>query len=241
VGSVAFVAVKQGESRNGFFGIGIELDGNLEFAFRFLQIVIQAIESAEQKMIVNVIGFDLDDLFVLLDGQLEHIVAAVAVSRHVAERAQIDTAQQLMSFEVVGVAFEDVLSFEHGIADASGLDVELGEAGGEEFGRRVGFDGEPVFLHRFIGQLAAAIRRHLLFVQMRQRVVVIRGGMVHFARRNLSRFGRSLGIRLRGWTGLRGRCRCEERNQNNAKNSMHARPDNAGLDSAGPDSAGPDS
>ena len=206
--SVAFVAVQQGESGDGFFGVGIELDRDLEFGFRLLQIVVQAIEAAEEKVVINITGFDLDDLFILLDGQLEDVVRAIAAARHIAEGAQINSAEQLVSFEIVGVAFDDVLGFEHGVADASRLDVELGEAGGEEFGRRVGLDSEAILFHGFVGQLAAAVSGDLLFVQVSEGVVVVSGGMVHFARRSLSRFGLGGG----GWTGLRGRGHCEKRN-----------------------------
>src|ERR1700735_4394457 len=107
-----------------------------------------------------------------------------------------------MGLDIVGIALDDVLGFEHGIADAARFDVKFGEAGGEELGRGIGLDGEPVFFHGLIGQLAAAVGCDLLLVQVRQRVVVIGGGVIHFARRSLRRFGWSFGVGLRGWTGL---------------------------------------
>ena len=160
---------------------------------RFLQIAVQAVEAAEQQVIVNAVGLDLHDLLVLLDGQLEHIVGAVA-ARHVAQRTEIDAAEQLVRFQVLGIALDDVLRFEHGVADASGFYVEFGQAGGQEFRRRIGFDREAVFLDGFVGQVAAAVHRDLLFVHVRDGVVVVGGGAVGLARRGFG-IGR-LGIGL---------------------------------------------
>ncbi len=71
---VALFVVQIGQSGDRFFGIGLQLDRGLEFALRLLQIVVQPVEAAQQKVVVHVVGLDLDDLFVLLDGQLENIL-----------------------------------------------------------------------------------------------------------------------------------------------------------------------
>ena len=71
---VAFVGVEHGQRGDGFFGAGIELDRGLEFGFGLLQIVVQAIEAAEQKVIVDAVGIELDDLFVLIDGEFQNVV-----------------------------------------------------------------------------------------------------------------------------------------------------------------------
>ena len=65
---VAFLAIKQGQCRDRFFRIRVELNRGLEFVFRFLQIVVETVKPAEKQVIVNVVGFDFDDSFVLLDG-----------------------------------------------------------------------------------------------------------------------------------------------------------------------------
>ena len=75
---VAFFVVEIGERGDSLFGIRIQLDRGLELAFRLLQIVVQAIEAAEQKVVIDVVGFDLDDLLVLLDSQLENVLRALA-------------------------------------------------------------------------------------------------------------------------------------------------------------------
>ena len=181
---VAFVGVEHGQRGHGFFGTGIDLDGGLEFAFRLLHIVVQAVEAAEQQMIVDAVGIELHNLFVLVDGQLQDVVGAGAAG-HVAERAQINAAEQLVGFEILGIALDDVLRFFDGVGDAAGLYVEFGQAGGQEFGRGIGFDGEAVFLGRLGGQVAAAVGRDHLLIHVRQRVVVIGGGVIDFARRRL--------------------------------------------------------
>jgi len=74
--------------------------------------------------------------------------------------------------------------------------LELRQAGGQKFGRGIGIDGETVFLHRFVRQFAASVGGDLFFVQMRHRVVVIGGGMVHFVGEACAGF-RVAGFRLR--------------------------------------------
>ena len=133
-------------------------------------------------MIVNAVGIELHDLFVLIDRQLENVVGAGAAG-HVAERTQIDAAEKLVGFEILGIALDDVLRFFDGVGDAAGLDVEFGEAGGQEFGGGIGFDGEAVFLGRFDGQVAAAVGRDHLLIHVGEGVVVVGGGLIDFARR----------------------------------------------------------
>jgi hypothetical protein len=147
-------------------------------------------------MVVHISGLDLDDLFVLLNGKFEHIIGAVAAARHIAERAQVNPAEQLVGFDIVGVALDDVLGFEDGVANASGLDVELGEAGGEELGRRIGLNGEPIFFQSLSREFATAVDRDLLLIHVGDGVVIVGSGAVQFARRSLWRFRRgALGVR----------------------------------------------
>ena len=54
-------------------------------------------------------------------------------------------------------------------------------SGGQEFRRRVGFDGEAVFFDRFVGQVAAAVDRDLFLVHVCDGVMVVGGGAVGLA------------------------------------------------------------
>jgi hypothetical protein len=65
-------------------------------------------------VVVNIVGLDLDDLFVLINGQLENILRTLPVL-DVPQRTQIDPPQQLVRFQVIGIALENVLGFEDGI------------------------------------------------------------------------------------------------------------------------------
>ena len=199
---VAFVGVEHGQRGHGFFGTGIEFDGGLEFAFRFLKIIVQAVEAAEEQVIVDAVGIKLHDLLVLIDGQLQDVVGA-GTAGHVAERAKINAAEKLVGFQILGIALDDVLRFFDGVGDAAGLYVELGQAGGQEFRRGIGIDSEAVFLGRFAGQVAAAVGGDHLLIHVRQRVVVVGRGVIDFARRRLGRLsiGR-IGFRRGGWGGL---------------------------------------
>ena len=156
---------------------GSSLTAVLNSSLGLLQIVVQPVQPAQQKMVVHVVGLDLDDLLILLDGQLENILRALS-RLHVAQRAQINAAQQLVGFQVVGIALQDVLRLEDGIPNAAGLGIHLGQRGRQVFGSRIGIDGQPVFLNGFVGQLAAAVDGHLLLVHVSQSVVVVRGGLI---------------------------------------------------------------
>ena len=113
-----------------------------------------------------------------------------------------------MGLEIIGIPLDDVLRLDHGVANAAGLDVELGQAGGQERGGRVGINGEAIFFDGFVGQFAAAVSRDLFLVHVREGVMVIGGGAIDLARRGLGR----LGVRMeRRASGRFGRLRPRQR------------------------------
>ena len=77
-GSIAFFVVEVRQCGDGFFRVGLQLHRGLELALCLLQVVIQTVETAEQKMIVDIAGLDFDDLFILLNRQLQHAIRAAA-------------------------------------------------------------------------------------------------------------------------------------------------------------------
>ena len=176
-GGVAEFVVQVRQGRNRFLGTGLEADSGFEFVFRFLQIVIQAVQASEKQVVVHAVGPQFHDLLVLLDGEFQNALRAVA-SLHIAERAEVNPAQQAAGFQVVGIALDDLLGFDHRIANPSGLGVELGEARGKVLGGWVGVDCETVFLDRFIGQLAAPVAGYLLLVHVGEGEVIVGGGSV---------------------------------------------------------------
>jgi hypothetical protein len=149
-------------------------------------------------MVVHTVGIELDDLFVLIDGQLQNVVGA-GTAGHIAQRAEINATEQLVGFKVLGVALDDVLRFADRVGNTSSLDVELGKGGSQEFRGRIRFDRESVFFAGFHGQVAAAVSGHHLLVHVGQRVVIVRGSLIHLAGRGL----RGLRIRLAGFGGRR--------------------------------------
>ena len=192
--------------------LGSSLDGGLEFAFRLLQIIVQTVEAAEQQMIVDAVGVELHDLLVLVDGELQDVVGA-GTAGHIAERAQINAAEQFVGFEILRIALDDVLRFPDGVGDAAGLYVKLGQAGGQKFRRGIGIDGQPIFLGGFGGQVAATVSRDHLFIHVRQGVMVVGRGAIDLARRRLRGLGLGVacsGIRSAGrrrWFGSPRRLR----------------------------------
>ena len=123
-------------------------------------------------MVLHALGIELDDLLILLDRKLQHLLRLRA-RLHVAERAQINTAQQTTRFQVVAVALQDVLGFQHGVANAAGLGVEFRQAGVQVVGSRIVLDGQPVLFNRLVGIVGAAVHGHHLLVHVRHREVVI--------------------------------------------------------------------
>src|SRR5208282_74220 len=87
-------------------------------------------------------------------------------------------SQQAAGLEIVGIALDDVLRLDHGVANAAGLGVEFGETRGQVRRGRVRINGGAVFLNRFIRQFAAAVRGHLFLVHVREGEVVVGGGAV---------------------------------------------------------------
>ena len=73
-------------------------------------------------MVVHTVGLQFDDLLVLLDGQFQDTLRSVA-GLHVAERAQVDTSEQASGFEIVGIALENILGFDDGVANAAGAGI----------------------------------------------------------------------------------------------------------------------
>ena len=195
----------------------------------FLKIVVQAVEAAQKQMIVDALGIELHNLLVLVDGQLQDVVGA-GTAGHVAEGAEINAAEKLVGFQIFGIALDDVLRFFDRVGDTAGLDVKFSEAGGQKFRRRIGIDGEPIFLCSFGGQVAAAVGRDHLLIHVSQRVMVVGGCVVDFTRRRLGRLGvGQIGFRRGGWSGLAYSSGCGHRDhQISPKNMIHARPDCAG-------------
>ncbi len=90
-----------------------------------------------------------------------------------------------MRFEIVGIFLENVLRFEHGVADAAGLGIQFGQTRGQILRGRVGFNRQAVFLDGFVGEFAAAVHRNLLLVHVSQSVVIVSRGPIRFARSRL--------------------------------------------------------
>ena len=70
-------------------------------------------------MVVDALGIELHDLFVLFDGQLQHVLRSAA-ALHVSERTQINMTEQAVGFQVLRIALQDFLGLRDGIANAPG-------------------------------------------------------------------------------------------------------------------------
>ncbi len=97
---------------------------------------------------------------------------------HVAERAEVDLAEQGVGFDVVGVLVDLLLCGGDGFADAAELEVEVGEAILEEGGVGVGVEGELVLLDGLGGVVGAAGAGGHVLIEVGEAVVVVGGGAI---------------------------------------------------------------
>ena len=218
---VALIVIEVGQHGHGLLGIGLQLDRRLKLALGLDEVVVHFIQTAEQKMVIHTVGLDPHHLFVLLDGQLQQVVGTAALL-HVAERLQIDPPQQLVRFEIIGVALEDVLRLQNGVAYAAGLDVHLGQRRGQVLRRRIGVDRQPVLVDGLGGHVAAAVPQ-LLLVHVGQRIVVVSRRAVDFV---VCR--RAHRTRTRGLRGLlRKQANCQKKHEKGLTNTFHCKPSNS--------------
>src|SRR5258706_14068156 len=63
---VAEFVVEVGQGSDRLFGIRLKLYRGLEFALRLLQIIVQAIQSPEEQVVVHAVGLQAKDLRILL-------------------------------------------------------------------------------------------------------------------------------------------------------------------------------
>ena len=89
--------------------------------------MVEGIELAQQEPAFDIVGLQLNDLGVLGERQLQYLLGG-PLARHVAQRLQIDAAQQLMRFEVIGIVLKRGLRGHDGFADAACAQIEFREA-----------------------------------------------------------------------------------------------------------------
>ena len=133
-------------------------------------------------MVVTAVRLNLDNGFVLLDGQFQQFLR-LRSGLQVTQRTQINAAQKLSGFQIIGVAPDDVSRFLDSITDAAGLGIEFGQPGIQIFRGRVILDGQAVFFDGLGGIFGAAIHGHHLLIHVRQRIVIIGSRSVNLLRR----------------------------------------------------------
>ena len=70
---VSLFVIEVGQHGRGFFRIGLQLYRRAELCFRLLQIVVQPAQEPEQKVIVNALRLQADDLLILFHRTLQNI------------------------------------------------------------------------------------------------------------------------------------------------------------------------
>ena len=69
---IAFFVVKQRKRGDRIFRRGLQLDGGAELGFGLARLIIQPVEAAQQKMILDAGGVQAHNLLILFDGEVEN-------------------------------------------------------------------------------------------------------------------------------------------------------------------------
>ena len=191
---VAAFAIEPGEIEGDVFGVGIDLPRCLELLLRQLRVVVDGVELPEHEVALDVGRVKRADLLVFADREIEHLLRSAVL--HVAQRVQVDAAEQLMSGDILGVALDGVLRGQDRVAHAAGAEVELGQAVVQKGGGGVGVQRQLVLFDGAGGVvLAAGVHGHV-FVGVGQREMVVGSAAGCFLGRNRG------GLRLGGRRGL---------------------------------------
>ena len=177
---VALLGVEARHVEHDLLIVAVDLLCGLELCFGFGGVVVEAVELAEQKPGLQIVGLQLGDDLVLLDGGLEDVAGLLALA--VAERAQVDAAEEHVSFDVVRVLVDLVLRGGDGLADAAQAKVEVGDAVLKDAGVGVGVERQLVLLDGLRGKILTAVAGGLLFIELGKTIVVVSGGVVHGGR-----------------------------------------------------------
>ncbi len=153
----------------------------LELLFRVRRVMGQRVELAEQQAAFDIVALQLHNLGVFGDGELQNLLRRAAIL-NIAQRLQVDTAQQLVGFEIVGLGLEYFLGRQHGIPHPAGAQIELRQAVVEVFRAGIGVQRQLVFFNRARGVLGPAIISGHILVHVRQAEVVVSRRAIRFLR-----------------------------------------------------------
>ena len=99
--------------------------------------------------------------------------------------------EQAVRFQVVRIPLQNLLGLRYRVADAPCACVKFGQASRQILRRRIGFDGQPIFLNGLRHQIAAPVDRHFFFIHVGNGEVVIRRSFIGLVRRGIILLDRS--------------------------------------------------
>ena len=172
----------------------------LELLFRVRRVVGQRVELPQKQPALDIVALQLHDLGVFGDGQLQHLLGRTAIL-NIAQGLQVDTAQQLVGVQVVGLGLEDLLRRQHRVAYPAGAQIEFRQPTVQVFRVGIGVERQLVFLDGARGVLGAAVVGGHILVHVRQAEMVVSRRAVRFLRR-----GRVPARRRQAWLARSGWC-----------------------------------
>ena len=122
---------------------------------------------------------------------MNHVLVQLVLLR-IANQASVDTRQNAMRPNILGILFQSLFGLIHGVAQTSGLDIEVGQLFGDKRGGWVVFQSRFVVFHRFAEVVApVTISAGEFGIHVTQRVVIVGIG---FGVRRGGGFGRRLSL-----------------------------------------------
>ena len=131
MGNVAAIRVETSQIEDHLFRIGLDGLGGLELVFRLLGLVFDGIELAQDHAVFHVFGLQRNNLFELGDGQVKRITGGRGRGDgvgSVAELAEVDAPQKLVSVHVIGRDFDQPAGGDLRLMDVASAEVKLGQA-----------------------------------------------------------------------------------------------------------------
>ena len=122
-------------------------------------------------MRLKVFRLELRELFVLDNGQSQHLAGLRAL--HVAERAEVNLAQQSVGSKVIGIFLDLILRSADGLANTADAKIRVGEPILQIFGGGIGVEGELVLFDGLGGVVGTAVVDSQLLIEVGKAIVVV--------------------------------------------------------------------
>jgi hypothetical protein len=176
------IGVQKRKPMQGIFVVGVQLESLLEGLLGINGILRQPIQAPQRHEGLGIRGILLGDFLKLLDRAPQHPLIEAPL-RGIADHPAVNPAENAMRLHVAGVAGQHLLCLHHGIAQATRLDVKVGQLLSQKGSARVRLQRGLVVFDGLVYVLrAVSVHASQLGVEMTHgEVVVCCGAAIHLA------------------------------------------------------------